>query len=75
MCLEEGRRAMAVIEEGQLKGSFKGFHNRETIFEFRNGRTWRQNQYKILLALWRPCRERRGASGAGVEAPWGAEGK
>lgn len=37
---------MAVIEEGRLKGSFKGFRNRDTIFEFQNGRKWRQREYK-----------------------------
>lgn len=37
---------MAVIEEGRLKGSFKGFRNRDTIFEFHNGRKWRQKVYK-----------------------------
>ena len=37
---------MAVVEEGQLKGSFRGFHDRETVFEFQSGGTWRQNEYK-----------------------------
>ena len=37
---------MAVVEEGQLKGSFRGFHNRETVFEFQGGGKWRQNEYK-----------------------------
>ena len=37
---------MSVIEEGQLKGHFRGFRNRETVFEFRNGHKWRQNEYK-----------------------------
>jgi hypothetical protein len=37
---------MAVVEEGQLKGSFRGFHNRETVFKFQGGGTWRQNEYK-----------------------------
>ena len=37
---------MAVIEDGQLKGAFKGFHNRETVFEFQGGGKWRQNEYK-----------------------------
>ncbi len=37
---------MAVIEEGQLRGSFKGFHNRDTVFEFHGGGKWRQNEYK-----------------------------
>ena len=35
-----------IIEEGQLKGSFKGFKNRDTIFEFYGGRKWRQEEYK-----------------------------
>lgn len=37
---------MAIIQEGQLKGSFQGFHNRDTIFEFQGGGKWRQNEYK-----------------------------
>jgi hypothetical protein len=37
---------MAVAEEGQLRGSFKGFHNRDTVFEFHGGGKWRQNEYK-----------------------------
>ena len=35
-----------VIEEGQLKGAFKGFKNRDTVFEFYGGRKWRQAEYK-----------------------------
>lgn len=35
-----------IIEDGQLKGSFKGFKNRETIFEFYGGRKWQQAEYK-----------------------------
>ena len=34
-----------VIEEGQLKGAFKGFKDRETVFEFHGGGKWRQNEY------------------------------
>ena len=37
---------MAVIEEGQLKGAFRGFRNTDTVFEFWGGRKWRQNEYK-----------------------------
>lgn len=37
---------MSVIEEGQLKGSFKGFKNRDTVFEFHGGRKWQQAEYK-----------------------------
>ena len=37
---------MAVIEEGDLRGAFKGFRNRDTIFEFMYGNKWKQNQYK-----------------------------
>lgn len=37
---------MAVVEEGQLKGSFRGFKNRDTVFEFHGGHTWRQKEYK-----------------------------
>jgi hypothetical protein len=39
---------MSVITEGQLKGSIRGFHNRETIFQFTNGEIWRQEEYKYL---------------------------
>jgi hypothetical protein len=39
---------MSIIENGQLKGSFRGFHNRDTIFEFYGGGKWRQNGYKYL---------------------------
>jgi hypothetical protein len=38
--------AMAIIEQGQLKGVFKGFHNTETVFEFHSGSKWRQTEYK-----------------------------
>lgn len=34
------------IQEGQLKGSFKGFKNRDTIFEFHGGGKWRQAVYQ-----------------------------
>lgn len=34
-----------IIEEGQLKGSFKGFKNRDTIFEFYGGQKWKQAEY------------------------------
>jgi hypothetical protein len=37
---------MAVVEEGQLKGAFKGFHDRNTVFEFSGGDRWRQNEYR-----------------------------
>ncbi|ANH33956.1 hypothetical protein [Ralstonia pseudosolanacearum] len=36
---------MNIVEEGQLKGTFYGFKNRDTVFEFYNGRKWRQNEY------------------------------
>ncbi|MDP5239917.1 hypothetical protein Q9Q94_10255 [Uliginosibacterium sp. 31-16] len=38
-----------IIQEGQLRGSFKGFKNRDTLFEFRgNAGIWRQKEYKYL---------------------------
>lgn len=37
---------MSVIEEGQLKGAFRGFKNRETVFQFYAGKAWKQNEYK-----------------------------
>jgi hypothetical protein len=39
-------QTMAIIEQGQLKGVFRGFHNTETVFEFYSGSKWRQNEYK-----------------------------
>ncbi len=39
---------MAIVEEGQLKESFRGFHNRDTVFEFYGGGKWRQNEYKYF---------------------------
>ena len=37
---------MDIIEDGTLKGTFKGFQNRETIFVFINGSKWQQNEDK-----------------------------
>lgn len=39
-----------IVIEGQLEGRFKGFKNRDTIFEFSSGtpRKWRQAEYKYL---------------------------
>lgn len=37
---------MRVLEKGQLKGSFRGFRNRETIFQFYGGGKWRQKHYR-----------------------------
>ncbi len=39
-----------IVIEGQLKGSFKGFKNRDTMFEFSSGghRKWKQAEYKYL---------------------------
>jgi hypothetical protein len=39
---------MSVVEEGQLKGAFKGFKDRDTMFEFHVGGIWRQDEYKYL---------------------------
>jgi hypothetical protein len=39
---------MNVIIEGQLRGAIRGFHNRDTLFEFVNGQVWRQAEYKYL---------------------------
>ena len=36
---------MSIIEQGQLKGSFKGFKNRDTTFQFYGGGTWIQATY------------------------------
>lgn len=35
-----------ILQEGQLRGAFKGFKNRDTLFEFYGGGVWRQNEYK-----------------------------
>ena len=37
---------MAVVEDGQLRGAFRRFHNRDPIFEFSGGGKWRQDEYK-----------------------------
>jgi hypothetical protein len=37
---------MKIVEDGQLKGSFRGFHDRDTVFEFYGGGKWKQNEYK-----------------------------
>lgn len=37
-----------IISDGQLKGSFQGFRNRDTVFEFYGGRVWRQVEYKYV---------------------------
>lgn len=37
---------MKIVENGTLKGIFKGFKNRDTIFIFTNGSKWQQNEYK-----------------------------
>lgn len=34
------------ICEGPLKGTFNGFKDTNTIFEFQNGRKWKQAVYK-----------------------------
>jgi hypothetical protein len=37
---------MSILEQGQLRGTFRGFRNRQTYFEFYGGGVWRQNEYK-----------------------------
>jgi len=39
---------MHIIEEGYLKGAVSGYGNKQTLFEFFNGGTWRQAEYKKL---------------------------
>lgn len=34
--------------QGDIKGKFQGFINRDTIFEFTNGSIWKQNEYKYI---------------------------
>lgn len=35
-----------IIEKGYLKGEITGFNNKKTIFEFIDGNTWVQAQFK-----------------------------
>ncbi len=43
---------MKIVEDGTLKGTFKGFKNRETIFIFTNGSKWnRMNSNTIITML------------------------
>lgn len=35
-----------IVVDGQLKGSFEGFKNRDTVFEFHGGRKWCQAEYR-----------------------------
>lgn len=45
-----------IVVDGQLKGSFQGFRNRDTVFEFYGGRSWRQAEYKYLYYYaYMPC--------------------
>ena len=43
--VKQGEKEM-IVEEGQIKGAFKGFKNRDTIFEFYSGGKWQQAEYK-----------------------------
>ena len=36
------------IIEGRLKGTFNGFKDTKTIFEFSNGQKWKQKSYHYL---------------------------
>jgi hypothetical protein len=40
-----------IVAEGRLKGVFKGFRNRNTIFEFSEGPRWRQAKYKYRFHI------------------------
>lgn len=35
-----------IVEEGQLKGSFKDFKDRDTVFVLQGGKKWMQAEYK-----------------------------
>ena len=37
---------MRPVQEGQLRGSFKGFNNPSIVFEFVDGGKWRQSEYR-----------------------------
>lgn len=37
---------MNIVQEGRLKGAFTGFKDQNTVFEFANGRKWRQKSYR-----------------------------
>ena len=46
---------MNIVTNGQLRGAIRGFHDRDTLFEFSNGQIWRQAEYKYLYRyLYRP---------------------
>jgi hypothetical protein len=36
---------MSIVTEGQIKNDFRGFKNRDTVFEFTNGHKWKQDEY------------------------------
>lgn len=66
---------MAVVEAGQLKGSFRGFRNRDTVFEFAGGGKWRQREYRYhYYYAYRPrARVIRGRNGFRLEVDGIAE--
>jgi hypothetical protein len=37
---------LLIIEQGHLKGAFRGFRDTDSVFEFYNGGKWRQNEQK-----------------------------
>lgn len=44
-----------LIYESQIKGSFQGYKNRETLFELTNGRVFKQDEYKYHYSyMYRP---------------------
>ena len=36
---------MGVLTEGHIKNDFRGFRNRDTVFEFTSGQKWKQDEY------------------------------
>lgn len=37
-----------VLEEGNLSGAIKGFHNTDTVFKFNGGGIWAQAEYNYI---------------------------
>ena len=35
-----------IVEEGQIKGAFRGFKDTDTVFKFYGGPKWKQSVYK-----------------------------
>ena len=40
---------MSIVDQGQIRGSFKGFGSAGTTFELTSGRKWCQIETKIII--------------------------